>query len=96
MLEGSVTALVSWEGFGDKITAQESQVWPHQLLLVPTPRGFPGIVGEILKEKVSETIESKASKAEQNITLIIIIIKIIKIGMIIIIIMKTSNDMVKP
>lgn len=95
MLEGSVTIAASWEGFGDTLTAQESEVWPHQLLLVPTPQGFPGIVGEILKEKVSGTSESKATKAEQRIILIIIIIKIIIISILIIIKIKTSNDMVK-
>lgn len=91
MLEGSVTIRVSWEGSGDTLTAQERGVWPHQLLLVASPWGFPGIVGEILKEKVSGTSKTKV---EQSVTLIIIIIKIIK--MIIIIIAKTSNDMVKP
>lgn len=92
MLEGLVTIRVSWEGFGDRLRAQENEVWPHQLLLVPSPRGFLGIVGEILKEKVSGTSESKATKAEQSVTLIIKIIQIIKT----IIITKTSNDMVKP
>lgn len=86
--------MVSWEGSGDTLTAQEREAWPHQLLLVASPRGFPGIVGEILKEKVSGTSKTKATKAQQSVTLIIIIIKIIK--MIIIIIAKTSNDMVKP
>lgn len=55
-----------------------------------------GISRDCRRNLKGESFWDHREQSNQSITLIIIIIKIIKIGMITIIIMKTSNDMVKP